>query len=84
MLSASFYLAHLRYFRYSCLIFHPPSSILPLTPSPKQTKSRFLAISALIVRRETPLALYKGLDAILPGIVPKMTIRFTSSERYKV
>ena len=35
------------------------------------------------MRRETPLALYKGLNAILPGIVPKMTIRFASSERYE-
>ena len=62
--------------RASSSILHPPTD-----PFTKQTKSRFLAISALIVRRETPLALYKGLDAILLRIVPKMTIRFASSER---
>lgn len=37
----------------------------------------------MIVRRETPLALYKGLGAVLSGIVPKMAIRFASFESYK-
>lgn len=36
-----------------------------------------------ISRRETPLALYKGLGAVLSGIVPKMAIRFASFEAYK-
>lgn len=36
-----------------------------------------------IVKRETPLGLYKGLGAVLTGIVPKMAIRFTSYEWYK-
>ncbi|KAL7277581.1 hypothetical protein ACG7TL_008506 [Trametes sanguinea] len=44
---------------------------------------RFLATGAMIVRRETPLALYKGLGAVLSGIVPKMAIRFASFEKYK-
>lgn len=35
------------------------------------------------MRRETPLALYKGLGAVVTGIVPKMAIRFTSYEWYK-
>ena len=35
------------------------------------------------MRRETPLALYKGLGAVMTGIVPKMAIRFTSYEWYK-
>ena len=49
-----------------------------------QTKPRgFLATGAYIVRRETPLALYKGLGAVLSGIVPKMAIRFASFETYK-
>jgi solute carrier family 25 (mitochondrial citrate transporter), member 1 len=49
-----------------------------------QTKPRgFLATGALIVQRETPLALYKGLGAVLSGIVPKMAIRFASFETYK-
>lgn len=33
--------------------------------------------------RETPLGLYKGLGAVVTGIVPKMAIRFTSYEWYK-
>jgi len=41
------------------------------------------ATGAYIVRRETPLALYKGLGAVLSGIVPKMSIRFASFEAYK-
>lgn len=37
----------------------------------------------MIIRRETPLALYKGLGAVLSGIVPKMAVRFASFETYK-
>jgi len=48
------------------------------------TKPRsFLATGAYIVKRETPLALYKGLGAVLAGIVPKMATRFASFEAYK-
>ncbi|KAG8916849.1 hypothetical protein FRC02_003514 [Tulasnella sp. 418] len=48
------------------------------------TKPRgFIATGAQIVQRETPLALYKGLGAVLSGIVPKMAIRFASFETYK-
>ena len=36
-----------------------------------------------IIKRETPLGLYKGLGAVVTGIVPKMAIRFTSYEWYK-
>ena len=35
------------------------------------------------MQRETPLALYKGLGAVMSGIVPKMAIRFASFEAYK-
>lgn len=35
------------------------------------------------MKRESPLALYKGLGAVLTGIIPKMAIRFTSYEWYK-
>jgi solute carrier family 25 citrate transporter 1 len=48
------------------------------------TKRRgFLATGREIIRKESPLALYKGLGAVLTGIVPKMAIRFTSYEWYK-
>jgi len=36
-----------------------------------------------IVRKESPLGLYKGLGAVVTGIVPKMAIRFASFEQYK-
>jgi solute carrier family 25 citrate transporter 1 len=49
-----------------------------------QAKKRgFITTGAEIVKRETPLGLYKGLGAVLTGIVPKMAIRFTSFEAYK-
>ncbi|KAG9312142.1 mitochondrial carrier domain-containing protein [Chiua virens] len=48
------------------------------------TKPRgVIATGIRIVQRETPLALYKGLGAVLSGIVPKMAIRFASFETYK-
>ncbi|KAI4219749.1 MAG: hypothetical protein LQ349_008265, partial [Xanthoria aureola] len=43
----------------------------------------FLTTGKDIVKRETPLGLYKGLGAVVTGIVPKMAIRFTSYEWYK-
>jgi len=46
-------------------------------------KRGFLTTGAEIVKRETPLGLYKGLGAVITGIVPKMAIRFTSFEAYK-
>lgn len=48
------------------------------------TKRRgFIATGTEIARKETPMGLYKGLGAVLTGIVPKMAIRFTSYEWYK-
>jgi len=43
----------------------------------------FFATGKMIVSRETPLGLYKGLGAVISGIVPKMAIRFASFEQYK-
>jgi solute carrier family 25 citrate transporter 1 len=50
---------------------------------PGMPKRGFVATGLEIVRKETPLGLYKGLGAVLTGIVPKMAIRFTSFEWYK-
>ncbi|RYO89156.1 hypothetical protein DL766_008636 [Monosporascus sp. MC13-8B] len=50
---------------------------------PGAPKRGFLKTGSEIVRKETPLGLYKGLGAVLTGIVPKMAIRFTSFETYK-
>lgn len=50
---------------------------------PGAPKRGFIKTGAEIVRKETPLGLYKGLGAVLTGIVPKMAIRFTSFEAYK-
>lgn len=43
----------------------------------------FLKTGMEIAKKETPLGLYKGLGAVMTGIVPKMAIRFTSYEWYK-
>lgn len=43
----------------------------------------FLATGVHIVKKETPLGLYKGLGAVVTGIVPKMSVRFFSFAEYK-
>jgi solute carrier family 25 citrate transporter 1 len=43
----------------------------------------FIGTGSAIVKKETALGLYKGLGAVLTGIIPKMAIRFTSYEQYK-
>jgi solute carrier family 25 citrate transporter 1 len=50
---------------------------------PGMPKRGFITTGVEIVRKETPLGLYKGLGAVLTGIIPKMAIRFTSFEWYK-
>lgn len=50
---------------------------------PGAPKRGFITTGAEIIKRETPLGLYKGLGAVITGIVPKMAIRFTSFEAYK-
>jgi solute carrier family 25 citrate transporter 1 len=63
-----------------------PSLTTILIQLQKQTKPRtFLATGLSIIQRETPPTLYKGLGAVLAGIVPKVVIRFASGffESYK-
>ncbi|KAH0362307.1 hypothetical protein KCU65_g8120, partial [Aureobasidium melanogenum] len=70
------------------LVCHPLDTIkvrMQLSKRSQRGGARrgFIQTGAQIVKRETPLALYKGLGAVLTGIVPKMAIRFTSYEWYK-
>lgn len=51
--------------------------------APGVKRRGFIQTGTEIVKRETPLGLYKGLGAVMTGIVPKMAIRFTSYEEYK-
>ncbi|KAL7776378.1 hypothetical protein CFE70_006794 [Pyrenophora teres f. teres 0-1] len=51
--------------------------------APGAKKRGFITTGKEIIKRETALGLYKGLGAVLTGIVPKMAIRFTSYEWYK-
>lgn len=50
---------------------------------PGAPKRGFIKTGVEIVAKETPLGLYKGLGAVMTGIIPKMAIRFTSFEWYK-
>ena len=49
----------------------------------KSKRRGFITTGKEIIKRETPLGLYKGLGAVVTGIVPKMAIRFTSYDWYK-
>ncbi|KAI5779752.1 mitochondrial carrier domain-containing protein [Geopyxis carbonaria] len=51
--------------------------------APGVKRKGFFTVGRDIVRKETPLGLYKGLGAVVTGIVPKMAIRFSSFEFYK-
>ncbi|EFX00560.1 succinate:fumarate antiporter [Grosmannia clavigera kw1407] len=69
------------------LVCHPLDTIkvrMQLSRRGKDAPRRgFVRTGMEIVKRETPLGLYKGLGAVLTGIVPKMAIRFSSFEWYK-
>lgn len=51
--------------------------------APGAKRKGFLTTGLEIAKKESPLGLYKGLGAVMTGIVPKMAIRFTSYEWYK-
>lgn len=71
------------------LVCHPLDTIkvrmqLSRSSRGKGVKGRgFIATGVAIVKKESPLGLYKGLGAVVSGIVPKMAIRFASFETYK-
>ncbi|RSH93361.1 hypothetical protein EHS25_007717 [Saitozyma podzolica] len=71
------------------LVCHPLDTIKVRMQLSKSRKARglkplgFWATGRQITARETPLGLYKGLGAVISGIVPKMAIRFASFETYK-
>lgn len=52
-------------------------------PPIKPRSNNFVSVGIQIARKEGLLALYKGLGAVVAGIVPKMAIRFSSFEAYK-
>ncbi|CAG8521877.1 9955_t:CDS:2 [Cetraspora pellucida] len=63
---------------------HPLDTIkVRMQLSKKATRPGFIEVAFNIMRKEKPLALYKGLGAVVTGIVPKMAIRFSSFELYK-
>ncbi|KAL1973187.1 hypothetical protein VTN31DRAFT_6729 [Thermomyces dupontii] len=71
------------------LVCHPLDTIKVRMQLSKRAKAAgvkpqgFIGTGIQIVKRETALGLYKGLGAVLAGIIPKMAIRFTSYGWYK-
>ncbi|KAJ3352028.1 hypothetical protein HDU83_008422 [Entophlyctis luteolus] len=51
--------------------------------SAQKAKANFVQVGVQIVQKEGFFSLYKGLGAVLGGIIPKMAIRFSSFEYYK-
>ncbi|KAI8912989.1 hypothetical protein PhCBS80983_g04949 [Powellomyces hirtus] len=49
----------------------------------KPPSQNFISVGVQIARKEGVLSLYKGLGAVVTGIVPKMAIRFSSFEYFK-
>ncbi|KAJ3056783.1 hypothetical protein HK097_004047 [Rhizophlyctis rosea] len=49
----------------------------------KPKRQTFINVGVQIVQKEGFLSLYKGLGAVVSGIVPKMAIRFSSFEYFK-
>ncbi|KAL1627237.1 hypothetical protein SLS56_006476 [Neofusicoccum ribis] len=61
--------------------YHVHSS-LPLTIL-KANRNGFIGTFSRVVRTEGLLALYRGFDAVVIGMGPKMAVRFASFEAYK-
>ncbi|KAG5357701.1 Succinate/fumarate mitochondrial transporter [Yarrowia sp. C11] len=72
---------------FEALVCHPLDTIkvrMQLTNrQPGVKEVGFVQTGIKIAKKEGPLALYKGLGAVVTGIVPKMAIRFTSYEYYR-
>ncbi|KAJ3167773.1 hypothetical protein HDU87_001466 [Geranomyces variabilis] len=49
----------------------------------KPPSTNFISVGINIAQKEGVLSLYKGLGAVVTGIVPKMAIRFSSFEYFK-
>ncbi|RHZ79803.1 hypothetical protein Glove_140g99 [Diversispora epigaea] len=66
------------------LCCHPLDTVkVRMQLSQRSVRPGFLTVAVKIIKAESPLGLYKGLGAVLTGIVPKMAIRFSSFEFYK-
>lgn len=73
---------------FEALCCHPLDTIkvrmqLSNKSGPGTKKLGFVQTGIQIAKRETPLGLYKGLGAVVTGIIPKMSIRFSSYEFFK-
>lgn len=71
---------------FEALCCHPLDTIkvrMQLSSKAGKKSLGFVQTGIQIAKRESPLGLYKGLGAVVTGIIPKMSIRFSSYEFYK-
>lgn len=71
---------------FEALCCHPLDTVkvrMQLYRKSGQKPPGFLKTGINIVQKETFLSLYKGLGAVVIGIVPKMALRFSSYEFYR-
>lgn len=71
---------------FEALCCHPLDTVkvrMQLYRKSGQKPPGFLKTGVNIVQKETFLSLYKGLGAVVIGIVPKMALRFSSYEFYR-
>lgn len=71
---------------FEALCCHPLDTIkvrMQLYRKSGQKPPGFIKTGINIVQKEGFLSLYKGLGAVVIGIVPKMAIRFSSYEFYR-
>ncbi|KAI8609491.1 mitochondrial carrier domain-containing protein [Chytriomyces sp. MP71] len=60
-----------------------PASGAAAQAAAQRAKANFIQVGMQIVQKEGFFSLYKGLGAVLGGIIPKQAIRFSSFEYYK-
>ncbi|KAG7195413.1 Mitochondrial succinate-fumarate transporter [Scheffersomyces spartinae] len=71
---------------FEALVCHPLDTIkvrMQLYRKSGQKPPGFIRTGINIAQKETFLSLYKGLGAVVIGIVPKMALRFSSYEFYR-
>ena len=65
------------------IVCHPLDTIKVRLQLRGQQRQSFIRVGINIAKNEGFLSLYKGLGAVITGIVPKQSIRFASFDYYK-
>ncbi len=70
--------------RHYVVIHWIPSKFEPIAENQLKNRQDLFVLAHQYCAKETFLSLYKGLGAVVIGIVPKMALRFSSYEFYRV